>query len=417
MVISPELEAGEPAVNGGHSDAVSEPRGSADGTPIGRNAVGELPQAPIQVVLPEGLATADVQVDLSQSGQLGQLAKPPAPRAANVSKLNVRPSDSGAAENASVEVEVKVSVIGRETHFAPIVPTSLPARAADRSAVPASVNRAAPVRPAASDGDAGPNAEYPGIGVETGALRRVSQAGVQDEQFDPFEHMRAAQVGEAKADARPSADRPTVERAGGGPATVAETRESSGGQPPPGLPVSAVQQIADRIVTALDESTSVRPPSASGAAAANSATAARLKVLHIELQPAGLGVIEIRLSLKVNALEVRLDASRAETAALIGRDKDALAGMLRSVGYLIDAMTVQVAEPDRSGASGQQGSQGTQTPSQSMTQTQSGGSQADARSDRADRQPQGDHRSNPFERDEHASDQRSLRPADGAVYV
>jgi chemotaxis protein MotD len=184
------------------------------------------------------------------------------------------------------------------------------------------------------------------------------------------------------------------------------------------LPVAAVQQVADRIVAVLDEPTSIRPPPASGAAAANSAAAAQVKVLHIDLQPAELGSIEIRLSLKEDALELRLDASRAETAALIGRDKEALAQMLRSAGYLIDAMTVQIGEPDRSaGTASQPGSQGTQTPSQSMTHTQSGGSQADARPDRADRQPQGDHRSNPVERDEHASDQPSLRHADGAVYV
>jgi chemotaxis protein MotD len=232
--------------------------------------------------------------------------------------------------------------------------------------------------------------------------------------------MRAAQAGEAKVDAGPSADRPVAERVGGGPASATESRALSGGQPQPtlGLPVSAVQQIADRIVTALEAATDVRPPSAPGVAGQSSAAAAQLKVLHIELQPAELGTIEIQLSLREDALELRLDASRAETAALIGRDKDALAGLLRSAGYLIDAMTVQIAEPDRgAGTAAQPSSQGSHTPSQSMTHTQSGGSQADARSDRADRQPQGDHRSNPVERDEHASDQPSLRHADGAVYV
>jgi chemotaxis protein MotD len=186
--------------------------------------------------------------------------------------------------------------------------------------------------------------------------------------------------------------------------------------PQPAGPVaSPVQQIAERIAAEVTAAGgSARGASPAGSAGQPAGT--QVKVLHIELQPADLGAIEVRISLKHDALELKLEASRAESAALISRDKDALAGMLRSAGYLIDGLTVQIADADRSALTGQSGGQGAHTPPQSSAQGQSGSSNPDAQSDRAGRQPGHDNRSNSATRDDNGSEQRSQRP-DGALYV
>ena len=53
-----------------------------------------------------------------------------------------------------------------------------------------------------------------------------------------------------------------------------------------------------------------------------------MKVLHIRLQPADLGTVTIRMSLKDDALELHLEAARSETAQVIGKDKEALSHLL-----------------------------------------------------------------------------------------
>jgi chemotaxis protein MotD len=216
--------------------------------------------------------------------------------------------------------------------------------------------------------------------------------------------------------ALPAADGAAGERGAGGAATGAELRATSAGfVPQPAGPVaSPVQQIAERIAAEVTAAGgSARGASPAGSAGQPAGT--QVKVLHIELQPADLGTIEVRLSLKHDALELKLEASRAESAALISRDKDALAGMLRSAGYLIDGLTVQIADADRSALTSQSGGQGTHTP-QSSAQGQPGSSNPDAQSDRAGRQPEHDNRSNSAKRDDNGSEQRSQRP-DGALYI
>lgn len=64
-----------------------------------------------------------------------------------------------------------------------------------------------------------------------------------------------------------------------------------------------------------------------------------VKVLNLELKPANMGSVTVRIALKDNAITVHLEAQRAETLAVIERERDALTSALASVGYDVDGIT------------------------------------------------------------------------------
>ena len=114
-------------------------------------------------------------------------------------------------------------------------------------------------------------------------------------------------------------------------------------------------QIANRIIQDVETGDPVF--TAQLAELPKDAGAAPLKVLHIQLDPPELGALTIRMSLRNDMLHMQIEASRHETAKLIERDQDGLSGMLRSAGYSIDGLTVQVTSGDR-GSNAQQFSGG-----------------------------------------------------------
>jgi chemotaxis protein MotD len=129
---------------------------------------------------------------------------------------------------------------------------------------------------------------------------------------------------------------------------------------------SPARQIADRIVAeaapgpAFADRAGVTPEQ-QGAKPA-------LKVLHIALQPADLGIVEVRMELKDTELTLHVEAERAETAELIRNDQDTLSKLLRSAGYAVDGGSIRVADV----ASTPSGQNGTQTNLNSSAQSQQG---------------------------------------------
>lgn len=88
--------------------------------------------------------------------------------------------------------------------------------------------------------------------------------------------------------------------------------------------------------------------SPSDATTAKPGADAPVKVLLIQLQPADLGTVTVRMSLKEDVLELHIEASQQETAQRLQQDQDSLSKVLRSAGYLIDGVAIRVTEPDRS---------------------------------------------------------------------
>ncbi len=137
-----------------------------------------------------------------------------------------------------------------------------------------------------------------------------------------------------------------------GPAVIREARITAIRQETyfmPGNLPSPAMQIADRIDRDIQAN---GPPSAPQADLPSRPDAAPIRILHIQLDPPQLGPLTIRLSLKDDALNLQLATPHYETAKLIHDDKDALTGLLRSAGYTVDGLNIQVAHADK-GSGGQ----------------------------------------------------------------
>jgi hypothetical protein len=137
-----------------------------------------------------------------------------------------------------------------------------------------------------------------------------------------------------------------------------------------------------------------------------------VKVLHIQLQPDGLGTVTIRMSVKDQALRLDLEVGRGETARLIQNDRETLSALLRSAGYLVDGVDVRLADPG--GANAQTGGGQSNTPTQGGGQ--SGSSQEEARS--SGERPQDERRNNAFGNGSNGEDEKAGHAARGSgVYI
>jgi hypothetical protein len=101
-------------------------------------------------------------------------------------------------------------------------------------------------------------------------------------------------------------------------------------------------------------------------AAAKLGSDAPVRTLLIQLQPADLGTVTVKMSLKDDALELHIEASQHETAQRLHQDQETLLKALRTAGYLVDGATVRIVEADKMVTlPGNAGGQGLGTPSQS----------------------------------------------------
>jgi chemotaxis protein MotD len=159
-----------------------------------------------------------------------------------------------------------------------------------------------------------------------------------------------------------------------------DTGAISAEDPAGGALPSAGQQIATRITTEIPAFEVVdRARTEPNQVAAKPV----LKVLQIQLQPAELGTVSVRIELRDGALELHVEAAKAETAEIIRGDKDTLSNLLRSSGYNVDAGSIRVADGDKTAASQQSGQQGgAQANMQSSSQPQYGGAEREARPQR-----------------------------------
>ena len=177
----------------------------------------------------------------------------------------------------------------------------------------------------------------------------------------------------------------------------------------PGLPT---HQLAGQIVAAaLAVQREEAQPIA--ALAAKPLASSVVKILHLELQPADLGTITIRMSLKQDALDIRVEASRYDTACMLQRDQDSLAKILTSAGYRIDGMTVVTAVTD--GAAVSDGRSQAFLPS--STPQHGEASQQESRSSGGRPNAEPSPRSSPGKQNDDNDKSRTARGAGGDLYV
>ena len=104
-----------------------------------------------------------------------------------------------------------------------------------------------------------------------------------------------------------------------------------------------LQQVADSIIGLA----SAAVPDESGLAK----RVAPARTMALQLSPAGLGTLTIRLHVAGRALDVQLETSDGNTAALIDRDRDALSVALSGKDYQLQSLSVTTHDATMSGVS------------------------------------------------------------------
>lgn len=134
--------------------------------------------------------------------------------------------------------------------------------------------------------------------------------------------------------------------AANGPLTIAVTHQET--HLPPVTRLSPFQQVIEPIRQAATELAATRGAEAIPEldSANPSGIAAPTKLLHLELRPVELGTITVKMRLSQNGMEMRIETSRAETAAMLNQDKEALREIIRASGYSADAVSVETVHVD-----------------------------------------------------------------------
>ena len=133
------------------------------------------------------------------------------------------------------------------------------------------------------------------------------------------------------------------------PFTIAVIRQET--HLPPVMRLSPLQQVAEPIRQAASELSASRAqdvPDISSRKAG--AIAEPTKILHIQLSPVELGSIVVKLRISQGGMEVRLEASRAETAQLLAHDREALREIVRASGHALDQVSVETVHVESAGA-------------------------------------------------------------------
>jgi hypothetical protein len=306
---------------------------------------------------------------------------------------------------------VTVTVLKRETHLAPVSVTSAAIGAAEWAAAAQAVAD----RPI---GSGRPATGTPAKEAEIGSSR-VPRSGERPAlAVDPLAVSPSRGMQFAPGARQGASAGPELTAGPGAAPTQAEAppgveQAPSGGraeiQASSGTVSAAVQLIADRVVGEASET--MRAVASTPALVPASPLASPVKVFHIQLQPAELGTVTIRLSLKEQSLHLDVEVGRGETAHLIQREKETLSSLLRSAGYLVESLDVRLTDAS-AGTSANSG----QTSLHTQWGGQSGSSHADPRSPGARAQP--DSRANHFGSESNRANEQMVEPdRRGGIYV
>ncbi|PTM40654.1 flagellar hook-length control protein FliK [Bosea sp. 124] len=129
------------------------------------------------------------------------------------------------------------------------------------------------------------------------------------------------------------------------PMTITVVRQET--HLPPVLRLSPLQQVTEPIRQAAAELTGARADAVPDLHADRPAGIAEpTKILHIQLAPVELGSITVKLRISQGGMEIRLEASRAETAQMLANDRDALREIVKASGYALDQVSVETVHVD-----------------------------------------------------------------------
>lgn len=142
-----------------------------------------------------------------------------------------------------------------------------------------------------------------------------------------------------------SSDKTNGEAAPARPLSLIVTRQET--YLPPVMRISPFQQVVEPLRQAVAELVSSRSDAVPDIGSdASSEISAPTKILHIELKPVELGTITVKIRLAQGGMEIRIEASRAETAQMLASDKDALRDIVKASGFSPDAVSVETVHVD-----------------------------------------------------------------------
>ncbi|MEZ0169648.1 flagellar hook-length control protein FliK [Microvirga sp. TS319] len=168
-----------------------------------------------------------------------------------------------------------------------------------------------------------------------------SNQSIPETQGLPHEKGEGEDIQSAQPIARRTSGTPELRNEGN--ANIAKAED------PVSLPTETLHRIASAVRSDLRAvSGSVLPQSPQGSEANHTfsikASESALRVLHLQLHPADLGSVTIKMRLAGESLEMELHVEREETAQLLRHDSEKLSALLRGSGYRPDVISVQVTD-------------------------------------------------------------------------
>ncbi|WP_165820236.1 flagellar hook-length control protein FliK [Microvirga sp. KLBC 81] len=244
--------------------------------------------------------------------------------------------DSGDLLGSPVQQRVTVAVQHQETHFKPVIEASVTEAdikderqesASEFASVDKFMDRPSKaVHPRHQD-----LTRYP---LPQEAATPVDEEQVEEQNLDKDQSLKAAAE---RLEARKSA-----------PSSAAQTEGAS-------IPPATLQRLASSVRA---EVRSMVNEAAQHAASTDrtihmfsiKASDSALRILNLQLHPADLGVVTIKMRLAGDSLEMELHTEKEDTAQLLRNDSEKLSALLRGSGYRPDAIIIQVngiADQDR----------------------------------------------------------------------
>ena len=230
---------------------------------------------------------------------------------------------AGAGPTGSTDATASSSA-SRATSFAvPLVPAADGAAAvADPSGLPPALPVSTSSRAMAFTAPLAPDAK--GAAAGEAASSAPSSASIEISASDNAQHL----VPTSTKPTEDQPDPPVADATASAPTTPAVAIV----MPTPQAAPPVTQQVADGVAGLA---ATVVPDEAGP-----DTKVAPARTMALQLSPAGLGTLTVRLHVAGRALDVQLEASDGRTAALIDRDRDVLSGALRGKDYQLQTLTV-----------------------------------------------------------------------------
>ena len=202
-------------------------------------------------------------------------------------------------------------------------------------------------------------APHPAQQVAERVAAELANAGAQPVQPDP-----APAAAEARAQEQPTRGAMFSALVGGSEAETVEPSPDVNDRPAdasaadsarpqsPSFAMGAPDQRPRGLADTAAVVSSATPSRSEATPASASSAAGVVKVVTIQLQPADLGTVTVRMSMKNDELDLQLQVERHETARLLQNDREKLAEVLRVAGYRIDdvGIVMKVVAQDAAGS-------------------------------------------------------------------